>query len=72
MSISIRMTENEKKLAQSYAKLNGMTLSESIKKVYFDAIEEEYDVSLADKAISEYKKDKKTISLDDVEKELGI
>ena len=35
MVVSIRMTEEEKKLAEAYAKLNGMTLSEAIKKAYF-------------------------------------
>lgn len=30
MVISIRMTEEEKKLADAYAKLNGISLSEAI------------------------------------------
>jgi len=66
------MTEQEKELAQSYARLNGMTLSEAIKKVYFEAIEEELDISIADNAIKEYEKDPKTISLDEMKKRLGI
>ncbi|MCH3966234.1 MAG: DUF6290 family protein [Bacilli bacterium] len=72
MVVSIRMTEQEKELAQSYARLNGMTLSEAIKKVYFEAIEEELDISIADNAIKEYEKDPKTISLDEMKKRLGI
>ena len=72
MVVSIRMTEQEKELAQSYARLNGMTLCEAIKKVYFEAIEEELDISIADNAIKEYEKDPKTISLDEMKKRLGI
>lgn len=72
MSISIRMSDEEKELAQSYAKLHGMSLSEAIKKVYFDAIEDEFDIVIADNAMEEYKKNKKTISLDEIKKDLGI
>lgn len=72
MGISIRMSEEEKELAQSYAKLKGMSLSEAIKKVYFEAIEDEFDISLADEAMAEYKKNGKTISFDEMKKELKL
>lgn len=49
-----------------------MTLSEAMKKVYFEAIEDEFDISLADKALAEYSKDNKSIPLKEVEKILGI
>ena len=60
MIVSIRMTEEEKKLAETYAKLNGTTLSESIKKAYIEKIEDEYDVALAKEALKEYEKNPKT------------
>jgi predicted DNA-binding protein len=66
MRISIRMSEEEKELAQSYAKLKGMSLSEAIKKVYFEAIEDEFDITLPDRAMAEYKKNGKTISFDEM------
>lgn len=72
MVVSIRMTEEERQLADAYAKLNGVTLSEAIKKAYFDKIEEEYDVALADSAMREYKKNPKTYTLDELMKELGL
>ena len=72
MVVSIRMTEEEKQLADSYAKLNGISLSEAIKKAYFEKIEEEYDVALADAAMREYKKNPKTYTLDELMKELGL
>ena len=72
MVVSIRMTEEERQLADAYAKLNGVSLSEAIKKAYFDKIEEEYDIALADAAMREYKKNPKTYTLDELMKELGL
>ena len=72
MVISIRMNEEEKKLADSYARLSGMSLSEAIKRAYFEKIEEEYDVALADVALKEYEKDPTTYTLDQIKKELGL
>ena len=72
MVISIRMNEDEKKLADAYAKLNGLSLSEAIKRAYFEKIEEEYDVALADRAMKEYEENPKTYTLEEFKKELGL
>ena len=72
MVISIRMTEEEKQLADAYAKLNGVSLSEAIKRAYFEKIEEEYDIALADEAMREYKKNPKTYTLEELMKELDL
>ena len=72
MVISIRMTEEEKKLADAYAKLKGISLSEAIKRAYFETIEDEFDIALADRAIKEYEKNPKTLTLEEVKKELGL
>lgn len=72
MVISIRMTEEEKALADAYAQLQGVTLSEAIKKAYFEKIEEEYDVSIADQAMTEYEKDPISLSLEEMKKALGL
>ncbi len=72
MVVSIRMTEEERQLADAYAKLNGVSLSEAIKRAYFEKIEEEYDIALADAAMREYKKNPKTYTLDELMKELGL
>ena len=48
MTFSIRMTEEEKKLAESYAKLNSCSVGEAIKKAFFEKIEDEYDIALAE------------------------
>ena len=72
MVVSIRMTNEEKELATAYAKLNGTTLSEAIKRAYFEKIEEEYDIVLADEALREYEKNPKTYSHEEVKKILGL
>lgn len=72
MVISIRMTEEEKKLANAYAQLNGISLSEAIKRAYFEKIEDEYDIALADAALRDYEKDHKTYSHEEIKKMLGL
>ena len=54
MSFSIRLTEEEKKLAESYAKLHAKALGEAFKQALFERIEDEYDVSVAKDAYDEY------------------
>ena len=72
MVVSIRMTEEEKQLADAYASLNGVSLSEAIKRAYFEKIEEEYDIALADAAMREYEKNPKTYTLKELMEELGL
>lgn len=72
MVVSIRMTDEEKRLADAYARLNGVSLSEAIKRAYFEKIEDEYDIALAEAAEKEFKKNPRTYSLKEVMKELGL
>ena len=48
MSFSIRLNDEEKMLADSYAKLHGMALGEAFKTALFEKIEDEYDIARAD------------------------
>lgn len=57
MSFSIRLTAEEKSLAESYAKIHSMSLGEAFKKALFERIEDEYDIALAKDAYNEYVKD---------------
>ena len=73
MSFSIRLTEEERKLADSYARLHSLTLAEAFKSALFDRIEEEYDIALADRAYEEYvKDDKKSRPIEELWEELGL
>ena len=59
MAFSIRLTEEEKRLADSYAKIHSMSLGEAFKRALFEKIEDEYDVTVADEAYQEYVADGK-------------
>lgn len=54
MSFSIRLTPQEKRLAESYAKVHALTLAEAFRQALFEKIEEEYDVVVAEEAYNEY------------------
>ena len=73
MSFSIRLNDEEKMLADSYAKLHGMAVGEAFKTALFEKIEDEYDVSLADEAYKEYVDNGcKSQPIDELWNELGI
>lgn len=54
MSFSIRLTEDERRLAESYARIHSYSLSEAFKKALFEKIEDEYDIAVAESAFKEY------------------
>ena len=56
MSFSIRLTPAEKALAESYAKIHAISVSEAFKQALFERIEDEYDVTVAKDAYDEYVK----------------
>lgn len=73
MSFSIRMTEEERSLADSYAKLHSLSLAEAFKKALFERIEDEYDLAVYNEAYDEYvKSGKKSRPIEDLWKELDI
>ncbi|MBQ7131195.1 MAG: antitoxin [Oscillospiraceae bacterium] len=73
MAFSIRLTEQEKKLAESYAKLHSMSLGEAFKRALFEKIEDEYDITVADEAYNEYlKSGKKSVPIEQLWKELDL
>lgn len=56
MAFSIRLTKEERTLAESYAKLHSMSLAEAFKKALFEQIEDEYDIAIANEAYEDYVK----------------
>ena len=52
--VSLRVTEEEKNLMDSYSKLHGIYLSDAIKEAFFEKLEDEYDL----KAIREHEAEK--------------
>ena len=72
MSFSIRLTVEEKTLAESYAKLHSLSLGEAFKRALFDKIEEEYDIAVGEEAYKEYLANPKTYSHAEVKDILGL
>ena len=73
MAFSIRLTDEEKQLADSYAKLHAMSVGEAFKQALLEKIEDEYDVAVADEAYQDYlKSGKKSRPVGDLRKDLGI
>lgn len=54
MSFSIRLTDEERMLADSYAKLHSISLAEAFKRALFERIEDEYDIAVASEAYQDY------------------
>ena len=72
MTISLRLTNEEAALMKTYAQMNGVTVSELVRKCVFEHIEDEYDLEAFHTAMKEYSADPVTYTLDEVEKELGL
>jgi len=73
MSFSIRLSNEERTLAESYAKLHAMSLGEAFKRALFEKIEDEYDIAIAEEAYNEYANDnKKSRPIFELWKELDL
>ena len=73
MAFSIRLSPEEKSLADSYAKLHSMSLGEAFKRALFEKIEEEYDITVAEEAYQEYlQSGKKSRPIEELWKELDV
>lgn len=73
MSFSIRLTDTEKALAESYAKLHAISLGEAFKQALFEKIDDEYDIALAEDAYEEYVRNgKQARPIEELWKELDL
>ena len=71
MAFSIRLTDEERNVAETYAKINSISLGEAFKKALFEKIEDEYDVNLGEEAYNKYvKSGKKATPIKDFWREL--
>lgn len=73
MSFSIRLTDEERMLAESYARIHSISLGEAFKKALFERIEDEFDLVAADEAYDEYEKSgKKSRPIEELWRETGL
>ena len=56
VTISVRLNDKDIELIKAYAEMNGMTLSELVRKSILEKIEDEYDLKCYYEAMEEYKK----------------
>lgn len=57
MAISISLTDEEQRLASSYARIHSISLDEAFKQAFFERLEDEYDLQTARGALEEYERD---------------
>lgn len=73
MAFSIRLTDEERSLVQSYARRHSMSVGEAFKRALFEKIEYEYDIVVANEAYDEYvKSGKKSRSISELWMELDL
>ena len=72
MTISLRLNEEDSELIRAYAALNGMTVSELLRRSVLERIEDEYDLKAYEEAMVAYQKNPVTFSLEYVIKELEL
>ena len=71
MAFSIRLTDEERNVAETYAKINSISLGEAFKKALFEKIEDEYDFNLVEEAYNKYvKSGKKATPIKDFWREI--
>ena len=73
LHVSLSVTEDERRTMESYARVQGVNISEAIKNVFFQRLEDEFDLQ----RIKEHRKKKANgevqfYSLEEAKKELGL
>ena len=68
-TISVRLDERDEALIKSYAAMHHLSISDLVRKTLIEAIENEIDIELFDKAVAE---SKSLYTLDEAKKELGL
>lgn len=70
MTISIRLSDAETELVKCYAQMHGKTVSEFMRQAAIERIEDELDLKAFDEALATHRKNPKTYSLEEIEREL--
>lgn len=70
--LSVNLNDEEYKAIEKYALLKGIIMSEALKEVFFQRIEDESDIKAFDEALANFEKDPVTYTNDEVMKEFGL
>lgn len=71
MSITIRVNDKERELIKHFADLNDLKVSEYIRKVVMEKIEDEFDIKAYEEAMKEFNSDPTTYTLEEVKNAYG-
>ena len=70
MTISVRLSDKDSELIKAYAEINGMSISDLVRKAILEKIEDEYDLECYYKAMEDYETNPKTYTSDEVKQML--
>ena len=70
MTISVRLSDKDSELIKAYAEMNGMSISDLVRKAILEKIEDECDLECYYKAMEDYEKNPKTYTSDEVKQML--
>lgn len=70
--LSIRLNAQAEEELKAIANFHGVSVSDFVRNIINEKLEDVYDLKLVDSALLEHKKDPKIYTLDEVEKELGL
>lgn len=72
MTISLRLNDKDSELIKAYASINGVSVSELVRRSVMERIEDEFDLKAYEEAMAEYKKNPVTYSHEEVAKLLDL
>lgn len=72
MTVTLRMSEEDSRLIRSYAKLQGVTVSDFLRRAALEKIEDEIDLEIAARARAEYEADPQSVSHEELGRRLGL
>ena len=72
MTISLRLNNADSELVKAYAEMQGISVSELLRRSVLERIEDEFDLKAYEEAMAEYKKNPVTYSLEEVIEELDL
>lgn len=72
MTVSVRLSDEDKALFKSYARIKKVSLSELFRSAVMEQIEDEYDLHEFERAKSKFDADPVTYTHEEVKRELGL
>ena len=72
MTISLRLNTADSELVKAYAEMNGISVSELLRRSVMERIEDEFDLKAYEEAMAEPRKNPVTYSLEEVIEELDL